>query len=173
MIELKIQLKYFKLEMLIGKKSTPWFKRENADTGEIAEEGESPINTHQEDNPYENSFDEYMVQTPNTQISELAQKYQAELNNQGFPPETKTPPSTVLDINTNRAVVSSTSSSISLSKNEGIYDIGDIDDDPMSEDYKDYPDVEIMDDEYEVRLMKATKLANQRYATYKETHNID
>ena len=179
MIELKIQFKYFNLEMIIGKKANPWMANlAKADEGERNEPcdltEESPISTHQEI-----YFDEYMVdKAPATHITHLAEKYQTELNNQGFPPETKTPPmSTVLDTHTNRADVSSfTPSSISLPENEtiaGLYNIGSEEDDLMSKGYEAYPDVEIINDEYEVRLEKVTKLANQRYATYKETHNID
>ena len=172
MIELKIRFKYFKLEMVIGREKsntpTPWFTKPDKDVSL-----DTPINTHQEI-----FFDEYMDdKTPATHITHLAEKYQAELNNVGFPPETKTPPSTVLDTHTNRAVVSSfTPSSIFLPENEsveGLYNIGSEDDDPMGDEYKDYPDVEIINDEYEVRLEKVTKLANQRYSTYKETHGID
>ena len=177
MIEIKMQFKYFNLEMFIGKRKgvtpnlhSPWFTKADEDVPL-----DNPIDTHQEI-----YFDEYIDEkTPTTHITQLAEKYQTELNtNQGFPPETKTPPmSTVLDTHTNRADVSSfTPSSISLPENEtiaGLYNIGSEEDDLMAKDFENYPDVEIIDDEYEVRLTKATKLANQRYATYKETHNID
>lgn len=166
MIELKINFKFFKLEMLIGGKVKPWFK------SEITEEGETPKNTNQENNSFDENIGE---KTPVTHISELAQQYQKELNtNQAFPPETSTPPSSVSETYINRSDVSSfTSEPIFLPKTEGIYDIGGKDSDPIGAEYEDYPDVEIISDDYEVRLEKATKLANQRYATYKETHDIN
>ncbi|HSQ90145.1 hypothetical protein [Romboutsia sp.] len=167
MIELKINFKHFKLEMVIGA-NKPWFTKALANKEEQIETGiETPIHTHQ---------DEEEIHIKKTHISEIAKKYQTELNtNQAFPPKDFTPPSKALDEihNKNRSDVSSfTSDSIFLHEN-GLYEIGNENDDKLGTTFDDFPDVEIIDDDYETRLAKSVKLMNQRYATYKETHDID
>lgn len=177
MIELKINFKYFKLEMLIGEKGSlinPWHKVEEsvrADKGdEVAEEHTLPKNAYQEDYSDEKDYGNYLESSP-TQITELAEKYHNELLNKVSPPK---PSSQGLDTYNNRA---SASSSVAFDPTffetnmDGLYELSK--EDHLSEQFEDLPDVEIIDDEYETGLMRATKLANQRYLAYKESHGIE
>lgn len=167
MIEIKIKFKYFNFELLIGNtvnndspSPNPWWKNNK---GEIPNEEDEDIIANQEEVDEEIHW--------KTHISEMANKYQTELNTQAIPSK-----SNLDSININRSDVSSLSSEpIFLHQNKDIYGIYNIDkdNDELRTVYNDYPDVEIIDDEYEKQLSRATKRANQRYATYKDTHDID
>lgn len=120
--------------------------------------------------------------TTSSNISEIATQYENELKNISNDNDKIVVPPFLKNGADKKETEENLSAPFSLGENvesvenisyEGLYDIGDTSSDYMSEEFKDYPCVELVDDGYELRLENALKLANQRYATYRETHDLD
>lgn len=178
MIELKINLGVFYLELHMGSKAklsslSSWFKLpKKADEG-VPPKFDKPTSIRE----VENSFDEeeYFDDIPKTHISEIAEKYAKQLeteSNIAFPPSTPLE-SAINDIGAD--VHSSTASDSDFFNpkvvKSGIYSLEE--DDHLLDEFSDLPDVEIITDDYELQLEEVAKKVNNRYLAFKESHGID
>lgn len=194
MIKLIVSFKYFDLKLKIGYNKNVDIEPSKEVPPPLTEEGENeytppgfspPLNYDDGNNEYgENntSKEDLSYLDVETDISKMAKQYEDELNN-GVGIVVPPPYKTGADVKMNghlsapfclpKTVEGVDSTLIPDIRYEGLYDIGDTSSDYMAEEFKDYPVVEMVTDDYEIRLQRSMEMANQRYMTYKDTHEID